>query len=160
MTDASAPPTREEVARVIDDLETYEAFPGDLLEARNLIARREDQIVELTAANGQLQGRLGAMENALAATSQSLARAEADIARLERERDGAREHGMKARLREIAAEDARISAVSRATRAEAALAAAKAEGMREAIKIYQSAADWDYFGAAEAAILAAIPEGK
>lgn len=41
---------------------------------------------------------------------------------IQAERDGAREYGKQARLRENAAEDARVSAIDRASRAEAALA--------------------------------------
>lgn len=46
----------------------------------------------------------------------------AELAAVKAERGAAREYAMQARLRENAAEDARVSAVSRASRTEAALA--------------------------------------
>lgn len=49
-------------------------------------------------------------------------RQQAEIARLTKERDKARKHGAVARIRENAAEDARISASDRATAAEAEIA--------------------------------------
>lgn len=57
----------------------------------------------------------------------TIERQQAEIARLTKERDKARKHGAVARIRENAAEDARISASDRATAAEAEVADMRAK---------------------------------
>lgn len=95
-----------------------------------------------------------------------LAEARAEIERLTKERDEAREYGKQARLRENAAEDARIHEQHRASVAEARAAALEAQNgtLREALEIIAGRRQCldNLMGnrdVAEAALLTAAKEG-
>lgn len=69
----------------------------------------------------------------------ALAAKDAELAEVQAERDAAREYAMQARLREKAAEDARVSAVSRASRTEVALAETR-KALEEAREVVDACA--------------------
>lgn len=69
-----------------------------------------------------------------AEAASTIAALQSRLAEVTRERDEARDYAKQVRLRENAAEDARVSAVDRASRAESTLASARAEARREGLE--------------------------